>query len=145
MLRSIVALLAGLLSGVIVILAFEFASNTLFPPPAGFLQFSPAQFAHYVQQLPAMAFVLVLLGWFFGAADAAILSAWLAPQRPLWHAAIVCTIFLLMAAINLFTVPHPFWMVLVTPFIYIAAFLIGSAIGKRLNARRQTSNSTASG
>ena len=145
MARRIVAIVLGLMSGVVIMLGFEFASMTLFPAPADLATFSATQFADYVQQLPIGAFLLVLAGWFFGAVDAAILAAWLAPNRPLLHAAIVSTVLLVMALANLIMIPHPFWMVIATPFIYIAAFFIGGTTGKRLHARRYTTTSTASG
>ncbi len=139
MVRSVVAVLLGLFSGVVIMLAFEYASHAAFPAPDNLAQLSAEQLAHYVQQLPLSAFLLVLAGWFFAAVDGSIMAGWLAPNRPVLHAAIVCTVFLLMAMLNLIWMPHPFWMVITTPFIYIAAFLIGSSLAKRLHTTRHKS------
>lgn len=137
MVRSVVAVVAGLVMTVLITALIEWAGQQLFPLPPG-LDFSdPGQHEFVMQQVPVAALCFVLAAWFFGAIDGAILAAWLAPARPWLHGLIVVSLSALAALSMLVLLPHPLWFVLLTPVLYLLAWLIGGKIGCMLHDRRR--------
>jgi hypothetical protein len=147
MARSILAVLMGLLVGVLMIVLIEWAGQQLYPVPAGIdsseldpakLDLSkPQQLAADTEQMPMLALVFVLVAWFFGVTDGAMLAAWLAPARPWLHAAWVAGLLALAALAMLLARPHPGWFQLATPLVYLTAWAIGGRIGCMLHDRRR--------
>lgn len=135
--RSILAVLAGLLMGGVVMAAVEWAGYHLYPLPAGIDATDPAQLQVVMQQLPIGAWLFVLVAWFFGAVDGALLAAWLAPSRPWRYALLVVALLALAASANVLLLPHPDWFVAATPVVFIAAWLVGGKIGAMLHDRRR--------
>src|SRR3990167_1322278 len=137
MARSVAAVLAGLAMSVLMTALIAWAGQQLFPLPPGLDFADPAQREFVMQQVPVAALLLVLAAWFVGATDGAILAAWLAPARPWLHGAVVVGLSALAALSMLLLLPHPLWFVLLTPVLYLLAWLIGGQIGCMLHDRRR--------
>lgn len=137
MVRSVAAVVAGLLMSVLITALIEWAGQQLFPLPPGLDFTDPAQRESLMQQMPAAALWFVLAAWFFGATDGAMLAAWLAPARPWLHGLAVVGLSGLAALSMLLWLPHPFWFVMLTPVAYLLAWLIGGKIGCMLHDRRR--------
>ncbi len=139
-LKSLLVILAGLIMGGVVIAAIEYAGHLIYPPPAGLDLADPAAMAAlqaHIDTLPLPAFLMVLLAWLFGAIDGALLASWLAPRKPQRHGAIVALLLFLLAVVNVVSLPHPLWMAVATPFVFISGGFIGVLVGARLHGRRQ--------
>ncbi len=105
MIRSIIAVLAGVVVGAILILIVEGAGHLMIPPPPGFDLANPDS----VKSVPVAAKVAVLAAWFVGSfgggAAASIIARRWAPAA--W--VVAATIFLL-SAVTMAEIPHPGWM-----------------------------------
>ncbi len=134
MLRSVLVVLLGVVVGGLIVALLEWAGHQVFPLPAG-LNGAEA-LAAYWQQAPE-ALLFVLLAWFFGTLDGAMLAAWLAPSHPWRHAVAVTVILALAASATLSMLPHPFWFVLATPVVYLLACVLGGKVGGMLHDRRR--------
>jgi len=116
-LRSLFAVIAGVVFGVVMVKIVEAVGMALFPPPDIGVDFSNpetlkdrAAMARFIAAVPLGGKIAVVVGWFLGALGGAVLAL-LAGRRwaPLgWIVA--CAIFLLSVT-NFFAFPHPLWMV----------------------------------
>ena len=124
MLRTILAVLAGLVVAWITISLFEFASMHAFPPPPGVDVRDPQQLAALVSQMPVAALALVLAGWVVGAMDGGLVSTLIAKQRV--PAIVVGVMVMLGAFLMMVMVPHPLWMAIAGVLLPLPAALFGA-------------------
>ena len=124
MLRSILAVIAGLVVAWITVSLFEFASVRAFPPPAGLDVHDARQLAALVGQMPPGALLLVLAGWVVGALDGGLVAAAVS-KRPV-PAVVVGVLVMLGALLMVTMVPHPLWMSLAGVLLPVPAALSGA-------------------
>ncbi|MFN4291093.1 MAG: hypothetical protein ACK4E7_09480 [Permianibacter sp.] len=136
-LRSVGAIALGLAVAVLLILLLQWAGFRLFPLPPTLQLNEPAQWAHYWAGAPRGALLMVLLSYAFGACDGAILAAWLSPQQPWRHAALVVALVALLALLNVLSVAYPDWFVWSLLPVFLSALLVGGKIGAMLHDRRR--------
>ena len=132
MLRSILAVLAGLVVAWITISLFEFASMHAFPPPPGVDVRDPQQLAALVSQMPVAALALVLAGWVVGAMDGGLVSTLIAKRRV--PAIVVGVLVMLGAFLMMVMVPHPLWMAIAGVLLPLPAALFGAWLVRRRKA-----------
>lgn len=124
MLRSILAVLAGLVVAWITVSLSEFASMHAFPPPSGVDVRDPQQLAALVAQMPVGALGLVLAGWVVGALDGGLVAALIAKRRV--PAIVVGVLVMLGAFLMVAMVPHPMWMSIAGVLLPVPAALFGA-------------------
>ena len=132
MLRSILAVLAGLVVAWITVSLFEFASMHTFPPPPGVDVRDPQQVAALVSRMPVGALALVLAGWVVGALDGGLAAALIAKRRV--PAVVVGALVALGALAMVMMVPHPLWMSIAGVFLPVPAALSGAWLVRGRNA-----------
>lgn len=124
MLRSILAVLAGVVVAWITVSLFEFASMHAFPPPPDIDVRDPQQLAALISQMPMGALVLVLAGWVVGALDGGLVAAWISKRRV---PAIVVGVLVMLGALLMVTMaPHPLWMSIAGVLLPVPAALFGA-------------------
>jgi hypothetical protein len=109
MVRSILAVLAGVVAATIVIIAIQMVSMVVYPLPEGLKLDDRDAMKAYLDSMPASAWLLLLFGYFAGTFCGAALAVYLARRAPVVHAGIVCGVFMLGNLLNLLTLPHPMW------------------------------------
>lgn len=128
MLRTILAILAGLLVALATIIALEYLGMSLFPVPAGVTLQDEADLARLVAEATTGKLLWVVLGW----ALAALSGGWTAARLSRAHRRIaaLCVAGLIVAGVGVTvaTIPHPGWMVaagllLPLPLAWLAARL----------------------
>ena len=124
MLRSILAVLAGLVVAWITVSLFEFASMHAFPPPPGVDVRDPQQLAALVAQMPVGALGLVLAGWVVGALDGGLVATLISKRRV--PAIVVGVLVMLGAFLMVAMVPHPMWMSIAGVLLPLPAALFGA-------------------
>jgi len=131
-LRSILAVLAGIVVGFMVVAAVEFVDTTLFPLPRGLDMRDTAAMKQAMAHAPLAALILVIVGWGISALLGAWVAARIARAPRVLHGMIV-GIFLLGAAItDMLEFPHPVWFWICGLLIFLPASYIGAglALGK---------------
>jgi hypothetical protein len=128
MLRSILAVLAGLVSAWITVSLFEFASMHAFPPPPGVDVGDPQQLASLVAGMPVGALALVLAGWVVGALDGGLVAMLVAKRRV--PAIMVGVLVMLGAFLMVAMVPHPMWMSIAGVLLPVPAALFGAWLAR---------------
>jgi hypothetical protein len=124
MLRSILAVLIGVVVAWITVSLFEFASMHAFPPPPGIDVHDPQQLAALIAQMPFAALALVLAGWIVGALDGGLVAAWISKRR--MPAIAVGILVMLGALLMVAMVPHPLWMSIAGVLLPVPAALFGA-------------------
>lgn len=131
-LRSILAVFAGLVVAALLIGIIEAIGHTLYPLPAGIDPSNREAIAEVMPHAPAGALIFVLIAWDFGNLCGSWLAARLAGRNPMMHAVIVGVILFAGAIYTMLVIPHPVWF-------WIAAFVISSAatfMGGKLGGRK---------
>jgi hypothetical protein len=128
--RSVLAVLAGVVVAIVLIVAVEFANSRMFWP-AGADPNDPEKVKEVIAAQPLAAFLVVLLG--LGTFVGAGLAAFLAGRAPLVHGLVVGVVFLTASIFNLASIPHPLWfavanLAIILPSAYGGAKL---AVGRR--------------
>lgn len=128
--RGILAVVAGVLLGVLVIGLVEYLGHALFPPPADIDTNDPADLARLWEVIPIQSKLMVVAAWFLGSLAGACAAIAIARRLlPAW------TVGLIIAAMGLWTsqmFPHPPWMVVAALVLPLVAVLVA----RRLMARR---------
>ena len=133
-LRTILAVVVGILVGAIVIFAVELFSPH--QPPADLDINDKAKFAEWVKTLPFSAFFILLLAYFLGSVVGGWVTNLVAGGR--YRPALVTGLGLFVAGVmNLIAVPHPLWFAIVSSLTYFAGAWIGGrlATGPTTKAR----------
>lgn len=134
MLRSILAVIAGLVVAWITVSLFEFASMHTFPPPPGLDVRDPQQLAGLVSRMPVGALALVLAGWIVGALDGGVVAASIAKRRT--PAIVVGGFVALGALLMVALVAHPLWMSLAGVLLPVPAAMFGAWLARGRRAAR---------
>ncbi len=129
MLRSVAAVVLGLLVGMIVIGLIEMVSILIFPLPVGLNMNDPAAVKAAMANIPRGALLLVLLAWVLGTLASSGVAVLIARRAPWVYATILGIFFLLCAVANMLMIPHPAWfwalsLVLFLPAAFLGAFLV---------------------
>ena len=116
MLRSVLAVLFGVIGGAGIVFVAELVSHGLYPVPEGFDPTKPEAIA----ALPFGAKAAVVVAWFAGAFGGGVIAALIAER---WAPAawVVAATILLFAGTNFSAFPHPPWMMIAS----LPATLIG--------------------
>jgi hypothetical protein len=115
--RSIAAVVIGVIAAFIVVTLAEMLTSRLYPMPMGANPEDPSAMITWIQQLPATALAVVLVGWALGAFVGGFISAKF--DRAAWgRQAVIIGILLLGAGVwNMTQIPHPIWM-------WVGAFVV---------------------
>lgn len=117
MVRSIIAVVAGVIIGVFAVMIVETVGHALFAPPVG------ADAGSGVAALPVAVKASVLCAWFVGAFAGGVVAS-LVARRWAPAAWVVATTILLFAATAFSATPHPLWMMLsAVPATLLGGFL----------------------
>ncbi|MBW8523542.1 hypothetical protein K0U91_12255 [Chryseobacterium chendengshani] len=109
MLRQILGIIAGIIAGSLCVWAVETINHSLYPFPAGMKTNDMDAFKAYVENLPVLGKLLVIVGYALGALVSGFVSTKVAKNgKPV--AAIICgLIFLTFTIYNMFVLPTPVW------------------------------------
>ncbi|QDU91366.1 hypothetical protein Pla175_47880 [Pirellulimonas nuda] len=131
--RLIVAVVAGIVVALALLVAVELWSAVVHPTPADFGGTTDQMCAH-VANYPPWVLALVVPMWGF----TAWLSAWVARKIGGRSAAWVVSVLMLAAVVlNVAMLPYPAWFTLACPIVVGAGAAFGSQLSVRKKAREQ--------
>jgi hypothetical protein len=130
MIRSVLAVLAGLVVAFVVVAAGEFGGMKLFPAASDVDVSTGAAIKQAMEQglIPTAALASVVASWAIAALVCGWLAALLAARARITHAIVGGILFLVAVLANLASLPHPRWMWVVglaevLPAAYLGAWL----------------------
>lgn len=109
MLRKILAVVCGIISGSLLVGLIEQINHRLYPFPKGFHQDNMVAFKEYISALPVTGLLMVILGYALGAIAAGFISTKIAKSGKKTYALICGGIFLLFTIYNMIVLPTPVW------------------------------------
>ena len=130
MLRSILAVLAGILVMGITVAAVQWLGHSIFPPPSGVDPTDHDAMIALIANMPVMALALVLLGYAFGTFLGAYTAATISLAHKRGVALGVATVMLALIAMNFAMIAHPLWMVVLGVLIPFPFALLAWKLAK---------------
>lgn len=125
--KTIVAVVAGVVLGGAIVFVTEAVGHSLFPPPSDINLADPEDVTRLMASLPAGAFAMVLLGWFLGSLAGALVAFRIARKAvAAWAVALV---FILLTTVNFYMIPHPAWMIAAGLLIPLASAWLALRLG----------------
>lgn len=133
MLRTLLAIVAGLITAMLVIFGVEALGLLLFPPPAGMRLDTEADLARLVAMSSPAAKAWLVFGWALGS----FVGAWVAARISRRHrriAALAVALFIVAGTVmNAMVIAHPLWMnllgiLLPVPLALLASRLVGPRV-----------------
>lgn len=124
--KNILSVFAGVVMAIITLTLVEMLSASLYPMPAGVDMKNTEAMKTYLENLPMQAILFLLLGYalssFVGGFTAALIS------KKSRQAITVGVILTIANCINLFDIPHPLWLTIVTIIIFVPFAFAGGKI-----------------
>jgi hypothetical protein len=109
MVRKILAVVGGLVTGSICVGAVEWLGHKMYPLPAGVKPDNMEAFKEYIATAPFMALLFVIIAYALGALVSGYISTKIANDGKSRYA-VICGIFFLLATIyNMIVLPTPIW------------------------------------
>lgn len=127
--RSIFAVVAGILVGAVVIFLIQLFSP--YQPPTELDFDDKTKVADWIKKLPTSAFAIALLAYFLGSVAGGWITNLVAGPTRFRPALVTGFGLFIMGVMNLIALPHPVWFAMVSSLLYFA----GAWIGGRLAAR----------
>jgi hypothetical protein len=124
MLRSILAVVAGVIVGGLLIAGIEYASTLFFPLPEGVDPMNEADMREIMHTIPLGALVIVILAYFVGVAAGAWTAIRLHPTHARWAGYVVVGLFAIATVANMLSLPHPPWMYVAAPVALVAGLVL---------------------
>lgn len=116
--KRVLAVLAGLVVGILVIFLGQSVGMIIFPPPANFDPNNPEQLKELMANAPAMSLVIVLLSYFLGSFVGGLIATIVIKGASWMPALIVGTILTVLGLINIIAIPHPIWFTISGLMVY---------------------------
>lgn len=137
MIRTLVAVLIGVLVGGIVVAALQAVSMFVFPPPPGMDPANRDSVAAAMAAIPLGALLMVLLSWGLGALAGGWTAARIARPRdpsvakpPRFAALVVGFALWVSGLITMIQIPHPFWFWIPGLLLPIPCALLGARLAR---------------
>ncbi|GAB5522519.1 MAG: hypothetical protein Roseis2KO_03910 [Roseivirga sp.] len=134
--KRILPVIAGLLAGWVAIFALEAVNHIFYPPPADLDFTDKAALTEFMQALPALAFVLLLVSWMIGTFIAGMVGALLNKEAWKNSSIIIGVILALGSIINMTLIPHPTWLMIVASLAYVPTTYLGGRLIGLKNANK---------
>jgi hypothetical protein len=130
MLRSILAVLAGVLVMGITVAAVQWLGHSIFPPPQGVDPGDRDAMIAAISGMPVLALAFVLVAYAFGTFLGAYTAATISVAHKRGTAIIVAVVMLALIAANFALIPHPLWMVVLGVLIPLPFALLAWKLAK---------------
>jgi MFS family permease len=127
--NRVLPVIAGLATGWLVIFVLEAVNHQIYPPPTELDFTDKAALTQFMETLPTMAFVLLLISWMIGAFVAGMVGAKVKQQNSRNTTIIIGVILAMGSIINMIMIPHPVWLMILAsvgyvPFAYFGGKLV---------------------
>ncbi|MCK9451946.1 MAG: hypothetical protein M0Q90_09670 [Bacteroidales bacterium] len=136
MLRNIIALLAGIIFGMLTIASIEYLGQELFPNPVNLVldeEMYTNDLAYEMIPLPSM--LMVLLAYMLGSFIAGFTSAFISRLKSL--ALISGFILLLGGLVNVLLIPHPLWFIIFSLALFIPFAFFGGFVAEKFLIKKK--------
>lgn len=131
MLRNTLAVVAGLLAGLAGITVLQYFNRLLFPLPEGLDLNNPQDIARIMAEIPVAAMLGVEVSYLGGSLACGAATGLVARSHTTLLALGLGVLFTIFNIINLNSIPHPFWMAVLTTITFIPVIWLGARLTRR--------------
>jgi len=128
--RKLLAVVAGVIAGALVVAVLEALGHQVYPPPAGIDMTNADTARQMMIDAPAGALLFVLGAWALGALAAGWTVARLAHEQRMPLALIAGAILLAGAVTTLVMLPHPLWFTIAGPLVMLPMTALGARLAR---------------
>jgi MFS family permease len=129
----IIAVVCGLVSAMIVIMAFEWTGRFIYTAPTG-IDFRNIQTAEDMMSImPLRAFIWLLTGYAAGSLIGGMVATFLSGRHSTKPALIIGGVLTVFGVINLASIPHPLWFSVLSTLTYIPFAQLGCRLFLKKN------------
>ncbi len=125
MARQVIAVIIGLTAAFAINWTIMMTNYNLHPLPPGIDLMDMEAMTEHMKTLPALAFIVVLIGHLLGAFAAGWIASILADRFERKIAIGLGIFFTVMGIFNLVRIPHPTWFMILDILGYVPAALLG--------------------
>jgi len=129
--RSILAAIAGLVLGVVLIAVVEFIGHYVYLPPADLDMTNPEAMKNLMTNAPVGALLFVILAWAVGSFGGGWLAARIAQKSHVMHSLIVGGLLMAAGIMKMLMIPHPMWFWVLGVAVYLPAAYAGASLGQK--------------
>lgn len=128
MLRSIGAVVLGVIVAGLSVAFLQSLGHRVFPPPAEASSSDPEVLAKVLAEAPVGALLLVLVAWFLGTVIGAWVAARLVSEARAAHGLVVGGVMMIGGVVTMLQIPHPQWFMIAGALVFLPAAYIGSRL-----------------
>ncbi|MCG8306272.1 MAG: hypothetical protein MI975_02695 [Cytophagales bacterium] len=136
MFKKLLYILAGIITGTILIYLVEMLGHLIYPPPEGLDVNDTEALKDIIKDLPTGALLFVLLAYALGSFGGGLISGILSKSSKIINSIIVGAVLMILGFINLFMIPHPVWFSIVSLLLYIPSAYFGGRVSMKLSGSR---------
>jgi hypothetical protein len=128
--QIVLAVIAGIFAAMITFIVVEQLIHLIYPFPQGLDLQNTAQVNQYLESLPILYWLLVILGWILGSVLAGALIKRISRSASIVPPLIVGTILTLVSLVNVISFQHPTWFVIVSLMVFFVSVFAGHRLVK---------------
>lgn len=130
MLRRFLAVILGIVGGVVLIGLLQYVLFMISPPPEGMDLTDPKVMADYIASLEVWKLLLVIVTYAIGAVVGGFLGSRMTDAQPDLVGLVIGLGLTVFALLNLLQIPHPVWFWILTLLVHVPFALWGSKQGQ---------------
>tara|TARA_R110002049_G_scaffold196523_12_gene365679 strand:+ start:1302 stop:1718 length:417 start_codon:yes stop_codon:yes gene_type:complete len=130
--RKAAGAVAGIVSAVLTVMATQWLSHSLYPPPAGLDRSDSEAVATHIANAPVLALLLVVAGYIIASFDGTLVAAIVGRAKPVAYALLIGLLMLVATTSNIIMIPHPHWFSASAIIGIIAAAWLASIFAARI-------------
>ena len=131
MLRTLLAVVAGVITAMLLMFALEAVGLMLFPPPAGLQINNEADLALLLEMSSTGKKLWVVSGWALASLAGGWVAARISRRHPRGAAVAVGTLIVVGVVMNAMAIPHPLWMNALGVLLPLPMALLGARLARR--------------
>jgi hypothetical protein len=136
MLRNIAAVVIGAVVAIVLVIVVEKSSHAFYPPPVDLQMTDKEALKAYFGSVPTGALLFVGAAWVIGTFGGGMIATLIARASPSINCVIIGGLVLTGTVLNLVSLPHPTWFVVVSIVAIIATTFMTSRVAARFLPRR---------
>ncbi len=125
MVRNILGLIAGFVVGGIVFTVFQIVSHSLAEVPVGIDWNNLSEVTEFFRTLPVSSFLIVVAGYAVGSFFGGLLVGLISSSKQISWPLILGVLFAAGWTMNIISLPHPVWMIVLVYLLLIPCVLGG--------------------
>lgn len=129
MIRSVIAVIVGLVAAIIIFVIFETINHSIFQRPSGLE--NDAAMNQFMRDVPLKFMLLVIVGWAVGSFASGFIIRKISNSVSSILPIVAGAILTLSGIANLVLVTHPLWMQVVTVVIFVPFVWLGFSLPTR--------------